>query len=188
MMVHLRPALKHAQCPVWQAPSQLHDTMSMIACGMGSMVIITGTSLPFTSLKPPDDTGVGRWSWKGSELLTHFAVCWNDRETWPLAASLVGGFSSGLLTVSRVLDRMMSSDLASRLPHMRHMKTSTCLKSAAEGLITLTPSSSSWKNSILELDYIYLCIFVIFLSRWCMTCSSLSSLCLPYIRGRLSKL
>ena len=120
-MVHFRFDLKQLHLFFWQPVLQLHETISITACGIGSLVIIIGTSLFSSSnVNPADTISLIVSPCTGSDACCHMYAWRNARDMWRRAASLVGGMSSGRFAVNMLLTRIESNVVDSVSLYSRH--------------------------------------------------------------------
>ena len=104
------PRFLHLQNFFVQSVWQLQVILSSIASDMGALLIMTGIRSPSSfSIHPLLATGEVNVEWFFTWAYNRREAWWKALHMWKYTASLVGGFSSGLLEERRVLTRILSS-------------------------------------------------------------------------------
>ena len=127
ILVHLSLDLKQLLFVVSQLDLQLHDIISITDFDIGDFVIIMGVRVLFcsSSMNPVDKSSWLIISWTGIWAFFHTCACRNALDICSLAASLVGGISSGLFIIRMRSTRIESSEVANLSLYKRHINFST---------------------------------------------------------------
>ena len=118
---HLMGTLRHAQVLFLQPVLHLHETSVMTLSLRAGWSVRIGTSLS-SKRKHLKINAVDSSSRKGMWALIHMKAYESALKMWNLALFDVGGISSGLLQVRKVLMRTVLWDEAALSLYKRHMK------------------------------------------------------------------
>ena len=141
---HLMGILRHSQVLFEQPVLQLHETSLMTLSLRTGRSVIIGTSLLSSKRKHLRINAVDSSSRKGMWALIHMKDCESDLKMWNLALFDVGGISSGLLQVRKVLTRTVFRDEAALSLYKQHKKVSSLVMSSTEWFSQLISASKSW--------------------------------------------